>query len=190
MKDILKDAYYAMLTTEHWKAFRQNFIERKNYTCELCGKSKADGAVLQLHHKCYRAGKRPWVYPDSDLQCLCIDCHRKVHIELHDQGKRIPVYDSDGTPAYIPSWLTCQHCGGSGFFDDFPYLLGGLCFYCFGTGMRYSHFYSPEEAKEYSFKIYNQWILHREKLQKEYDSPTFSGPEDVEKWLLSMNEHQ
>lgn len=185
--DIMKDGYYALLDSPLWKEFRLGFIRRNGSVCVRCGGHRRP---LQVHHKRYYAGRKPWDYSDDDLECLCIDCHRKTHLELIDRGRKIPVYDSDENQMTIPDDQCCRYCGGSGFKEDFPYLLGGLCFHCFGTGIRFVHRYSPSEAIQYGRRIYNQWLAHHESSSGEVDSERFSCPDDVTRWLLSMNDTQ
>lgn len=186
--ELNQDAYYALLDTKQWNDFRRKFIRDKGYRCEICGKIKKSG--LQVHHIRYYAGRKPWDYSDDVLQCLCIDCHRKLHLELHDRGMKIPVLDDSGERIYPKDSECCQHCGGSGFKEDFSYLLGGICFYCFGTGLRFAHRYTPLEARYYSLRIYHQWLRHNELSEEDMENARFSSAEDIEKWLLSMNDNQ
>lgn len=186
--ELFKDTYYTLLDSRMWKDFRREFLQKRNFTCEKCGKLLKVG--LQVHHKRYYAGRKPWEYGDEDLQCLCVDCHRQLHLELIDRGRRIPVYDSDENPYTVPDEQCCRYCGGSGFKEEFLYLLGGICFHCFGTGIRYIHKYSPDEARRYSYRIFNQWLKHHEGETGEVDSSRFESPSDVERWLLSMNGRQ
>lgn len=179
--------YYAQLDSPEWKSFRKAFIERRSGRCELCGKS---GRGLQVHHKCYRLNLRAWDYPDSDLMFLCYDCHRQLHADLLASGRKIPVYEGDGYEPRIPDAMCCTWCGGKGRKDDYPYLLGGICFKCFGTGLRYVHKYTPEEAWRYGRKIYSQWYHHHERLLRYYDIPRFNDARDVRDWLMGFNRSQ
>ncbi len=186
--DLMKESYYLLLDAPLWKTFRQEFVRSKGYTCEKCGRRLQHG--LQVHHKVYRAGRKPWEYGYSDLQCLCVDCHRQLHTELFDAGRKIPVYDDEGNRSSIPDEACCRHCGGEGFVRDYSHLLGGICFWCFGTGMRFVHRYSKDEARRYSYRIYNQWLARQESIGREVTSERFTCAGDVERWLLSMNERQ
>ncbi len=187
--ELNKDSYYALLNSPLWKRFRLDVIKKKGYKCEKCGRVLKRG--LCVHHRRYRAGKKPWEYPMSDLQRLCAKCHSETHINLLKRGKRILVWDSNGKETIdIPMEKRCKHCGGTGFKEDFQYLMGGLCFYCFGTGIRNIHYYSRLEARFYSYKIYNQWLAHHEDDEGNVDSEKFSSRSNVEDWLLSINNLQ
>lgn len=47
-------------------------MERDNFTCQHCGSKEKE---LQVHHKAYKKGLKPWEYPDDMLITLCSDCH-------------------------------------------------------------------------------------------------------------------
>ncbi len=183
--DYFREHYRVLLDSPEWKSFRKAFIARRGGVCERCGRK---GPVLQVHHLCYRDSVRPWDYSDSELQCLCLDCHEAVHAELLSSGKRVPYYDSPGHVSSVPEQSRCLRCGGSGLREEYPYLLGGICFRCFGTGIRYAHPYSMEEATRYGQRIYNQWRLRHESPEGEIDSTRFTCAEDVRDWLRSFND--
>lgn len=186
--DLMKESYYALLDTPTWKAFRLDYFRRKGNTCEICHRHLKRG--LQVHHRRYFAERKPWEYSDADLQCLCTDCHRALHMDLVSRGKTIPVYDDVGNPFVVPDEACCRFCGGSGFKEEYPALLGGLCFRCFGSGLRYVHRYTRDEARRYSFKIYNQWLTRHEDQYGKVNSDLFKSAADVEHWLLSLNDKQ
>lgn len=65
--------------TSDWKAFRTKIIATHNHECVRCGRGPADGAVLQVHHKFYVAGRKPWEYPYEACEALCKGCHAEEH---------------------------------------------------------------------------------------------------------------
>lgn len=65
--------------TSDWKAFRQQIIALHDHVCVRCGRGPADGAVLQVHHKHYVAGRKPWEYPYEVCEALCKGCHAEEH---------------------------------------------------------------------------------------------------------------
>lgn len=69
-------------------------------------------------------------------------------------------------------------------------LLGGVCFRCFGTGVRFVHRYSREEAWRYGQKFYRQWLDHHEARTSRFYVPRFTSAAQVRDWLLDMNEEQ
>lgn len=85
---------------------------------------------LNVHHKYYIEGVKPWDYEDSALVTLCQDCHYKRHNET------IPVYKS--IIQKIPNYYIekCQRCGGSGFIEQYDYYCNGICFACYGEGAK------------------------------------------------------
>jgi len=62
-----------------WQAYRVEMLEREGYKCSQCGRSKEVGVVLQVHHKSYVTGRRPWDYPYDDCEVLCRGCHGELH---------------------------------------------------------------------------------------------------------------
>ena len=180
--------YYLLLGSREWEKFRRALIKSRGNTCEKCGKKLSAG--LQVHHKCYRWGLKPWEYPEEDLLVLCRDCHRSLHLEMQQRGYRVPVFGSDGITRKVPDSMLCKHCCGHGHFEEYEHILGGICLHCFGTGIRYSHFYTKEEADILSHTIYKQWeAFHMVKGFPE-EVKFEKGPKEVKRWLLKMNETQ
>jgi HNH endonuclease len=66
-------------SSKNWKALREEVFRIDGYTCQRCFREKASGVVLQVHHKRYRANKKPWEYPYSELETLCKACHAEEH---------------------------------------------------------------------------------------------------------------
>lgn len=185
-----RDTYYALLESPHWDAFRRRIIAERGHTCEICGKQRERG--LQVHHKRYIEGLKPWEYRDADLMCLCSECHHELHLSLAEEGRKIPLVDASGKPFVPAPEDACPHCGGTGLMEDFPYLMGGLCFHCFGTGLIGLHRYTPGELKKYSLKIYHDWIGHHESeswFRERADLRRFKSQADVRAWLEEINAH-
>ena len=68
------------LAPEDWTRLSLGIRERASQSCEICGASKADGAVLEAHER--------WDYQDNGVQvlkrlvCVCQPCHRVTHYGL------------------------------------------------------------------------------------------------------------
>lgn len=65
-----------------WAEFRERIIALDGSVCLECGRSEADGVALQVHHKHYIPGRRPWEYDPSDCETLCKGCHAREHGEI------------------------------------------------------------------------------------------------------------
>ncbi|SFX70333.1 MULTISPECIES: HNH endonuclease [Azotobacter] len=65
-----------------WAVFRARIIELDSGACLECGRTEADGVVLQVHHKHYIRGRKPWEYDPSDCETLCKGCHAREHGEI------------------------------------------------------------------------------------------------------------
>lgn len=65
-----------------WAAYRERVIALDGGECIDCGRSRLDGVVLQVHHKVYINGRKPWEYDPSDCETLCKGCHAREHGEI------------------------------------------------------------------------------------------------------------
>ena len=68
--------YEEFLKTNYWKSVSRTM--REGSKCEICGSTEN----LQIHHKTYEHHGYEHLYLE-ELQCLCKDCHLKVHHELN-----------------------------------------------------------------------------------------------------------
>lgn len=64
--------YSKLLRDPKWLSKRIDILQRDNLTCCLCGDKEME---LQVHHKEYKYGNKPWEYEDSNFQTLCAGCH-------------------------------------------------------------------------------------------------------------------
>lgn len=75
---------------------RKDVLERDDHECQFCGRSEGDaGGFLQLevHHKDQNPDGR---YHDLDnLQTLCVDCHRWMHLKPDPEEVPITLSDAD-----------------------------------------------------------------------------------------------
>lgn len=68
--------YEEYLKTNYWRAVSKSV--RNVEKCALCGSTEN----LQVHHLTYEHRGCEHLFPE-DIQCLCKDCHLKVHHELN-----------------------------------------------------------------------------------------------------------
>jgi hypothetical protein len=71
--------YYKWYNTIAWKEFRNSVIELDGFQCVHCERHKSDGAILQVHHKKYISGLKPWEYAREECLTLCKRCHAEQH---------------------------------------------------------------------------------------------------------------
>ncbi len=79
--------YKELLNTPEWRAKRAKILEAANYQCFDCGRCKVGCErcdyhedyveILEVHHRYYKRGRKPWEYPDAALLCLCRSCHEE-----------------------------------------------------------------------------------------------------------------
>jgi 5-methylcytosine-specific restriction endonuclease McrA len=65
-------AYRQLLRDPRWQRRRLEVLTRDSWTCQECGTTTKE---LQVHHKWYVQGKRPWEVPMQALVTLCVGCH-------------------------------------------------------------------------------------------------------------------
>lgn len=85
---------------------------------------------LNVHHKYYIEGKKPWEYDNDALITLCQDCHKLEH-----QTQQTPVYRNLHVKNIIGYAQICDRCGGSGYLPQYSHVEGGICFKCWGEGV-------------------------------------------------------
>lgn len=68
--------YQDQIKSPKWQRKRLEVMEGRSFECESCGDKEK---TLNVHHKIYRKNKKIWEYPNSDLECLCEDCHKESH---------------------------------------------------------------------------------------------------------------
>lgn len=91
-----------------WKEFRRNIIESDGNKCTTCGRSETE-VTLQVHHKKYISGRKPWEYGSQDCITLCKGCHAAEHgIIMPKFGWE---YIGDDDLGDLSG--TCENCGAS-----------------------------------------------------------------------------
>jgi hypothetical protein len=71
-----KHSYSDLLRDPRWQKRRLEIMGRAGFACEECGDDKS---TLNVHHRIYRKGAMPWEYSDSELACICENCHQGEH---------------------------------------------------------------------------------------------------------------
>lgn len=70
-------SYSDQLRDPRWQRKRLEILNRSDFSCEECG---AKDRTLNVHHKQYRKGAKPWEYSDYELASLCEQCHQLRHL--------------------------------------------------------------------------------------------------------------
>lgn len=78
--------YHEYIKSNEWKMRRDMALERADYKCQLCNRSKKE-TVLHVHHRSYQnLGSEKL----SDLTVLCSSCHNAYHERKNkDRAKAI-----------------------------------------------------------------------------------------------------
>lgn len=90
-----------------WLKFREEVIKLDGGKCTRCDRSRADGVVLQVHHKAYVSGRMPWQYGHDECETLCKGCHAQEHGIIMPQADWVLV-GSDDLGDLIGN---CEYCG-------------------------------------------------------------------------------
>lgn len=87
---------------------------------------------LNIHHKYYILGRKPWEYDNDALITLCPHCHQKRHLQTN-----IPLLELNNhqLKQVKDNLQICDRCGGAGYLPQYHYYLGGICFKCHGEGI-------------------------------------------------------
>jgi len=87
---------------------KREIFERDKWTCQFCGRGKAGGVDLIIHHIERRGmGSKPSANRVENGITLCLDCHRKLHPDRgiaweivkwnpSDKENGLEVVDSEG----------------------------------------------------------------------------------------------
>ena len=68
-----KDNYKELFKRPEWQKLRLKIFKRDKFKCQRCGSKENN---LQVHHKIYIVGNKPWEYPNYYLITLCDKCHK------------------------------------------------------------------------------------------------------------------
>ena len=90
-----------------WIKFREEVIKLDGGKCLHCHRSRADGVVLQVHHKSYLAGRMPWHYRHDECETLCKGCHAQEHGIIMPQADWTLV----GSDDLGDLCGNCEYCG-------------------------------------------------------------------------------
>jgi len=72
-----KDEYAKLLKHPKWQRKRLEIMQRDGFKCCLCGDEET---TLNIHHKEYVNGKKPWEYENEMLITVCEDCHAVIEL--------------------------------------------------------------------------------------------------------------
>ena len=111
-----KESYAEMLRSPLWQKKRLEIMQRDDFTCQHCGCKERE---LQVHHRVYHKGAKPWEYDDSELITLCDRCHdaeigvracvpKRYALLRHDVKHTLrlgsPYLNGHGTPCTIETF--------------------------------------------------------------------------------------
>jgi hypothetical protein len=114
--------YSEQLRDVRWQKLRLEAMSAAGWKCQDCG--GAD--FLNVHHKKYISGRKPWEYGIGELKVLCEGCHQKIHglvfVPDHlDEGQHMcgdwhgdnwrrdgSTFFVNGIPLHLAKWDFCE----------------------------------------------------------------------------------
>lgn len=69
-------SYGDLLRDPRWQKKRLEMLDAAGWKCKTCGSGEK---TLNVHHRKYRSGAKPWEYENTELDVLCEDCHAALH---------------------------------------------------------------------------------------------------------------
>jgi hypothetical protein len=150
-KELAEIDYFDLLKCDEWKIKREEILERDNYRCNKCLKSRTinskvvdnkriytyeingeayetDSYInMQIHHTLYIYNKLPWDYNQKYLTTLCNHCHQKLH-----NDSTVNIWDQN--ELHKMEFGHCDRCAGKGHLPQYRKIQNGICFKCQGFG--------------------------------------------------------
>lgn len=98
-----------LYTRKDWIDFREAVIKLDDGRCTQCHRSRSETVILQVHHKHYIQGRKPWDYRYNECETLCKGCHAAEH------GKVAPKSGWECIGSYDLEDLSgnCDLCGAN-----------------------------------------------------------------------------
>ncbi len=101
-------AYLALLRDPRWQKRRLEIMGRDDFTCMSC--ARAD-KTLNVHHRYYLRGHKPWEYDDDCLVTLCQDCHHGIQVErdmMLDSIKKLREGEYGVIRGFVDAMVACR----------------------------------------------------------------------------------
>jgi len=98
--------FFALYRRPEWQRKRLEVMEAADFQCQDC---EASDRTLNVHHRFYKKGAKPWEYEAGELICLCEQCHSARHNAV-DKVKRVmmdmPAFLLESVAGYaLGRWL-------------------------------------------------------------------------------------
>lgn len=98
-------SYFDLLRDPRWQKKRLEIMHRDSFKCTAC---HCDNETLNVHHRYYQDGQKPWEYEDVSLVTLCESCHKEEKELL--SGERSLLFRCLGIQGYSASQVNSLSC--------------------------------------------------------------------------------
>lgn len=72
----MADDFFELYRRPEWQKKRLEIMQAADFSCQECGNNTV---TLNVHHRHYVKGAKPWEYKNHALVCLCEPCHKRRH---------------------------------------------------------------------------------------------------------------
>lgn len=132
-----KQDYSEYLQSKHWKDLAEETRRLAGYRCQVCNSDQK----LEVHHRTY---ERKGDEHQSDLVCLCHDCHERFHnkprhnpwskenkefFELVEENNIWPFRFATEDLLYATYYVLTLYANNERLTEDFAYLINDLTFF-------------------------------------------------------------
>ena len=95
--DEWRQRYNDHLNSDEWRDLKRKIVRERGNMCERCGSA----GLLHLHHKTYdRLGEEL----PSDLELVCVDCHKIADEERSQQARYDAAFETYASKKYGDRW--------------------------------------------------------------------------------------
>jgi hypothetical protein len=97
--------FWELYKRPEWQKKRLEVMQASGFACSECF---AKDKTLNVHHRFYKKGSKPWEYDTAELACLCETCHEIASEKLRDIRKLVgdvPINAMDRVLGFIKGVL-------------------------------------------------------------------------------------
>lgn len=120
--------FFELYKRPEWQRKRLEVMEAARFECENCGEKER---TLNVHHKFYVKGRKPWEYDDEDLTCLCEPCHKEQTAKINQLKVitgRLPLQLFEQVLGFAKLAEIETHNGGDFTLDSYDEVVGAVRF--------------------------------------------------------------
>lgn len=118
--------FFSHYRSPEWQKKRLEIMESAGFECREC---QSKDKTLNVHHRYYIKGAKPWEYSNSALVCLCEDCHKYIQSYLNSIKMRCGHIPKESLKAALTKIVVSVCSDPESDFGDGFIPIKGLCAY-------------------------------------------------------------